>query len=55
MVAVQTGNVLDTSLGYFLGPLVSVAQGVVVLKERLSRVQAAAVTLAALAVVNLIW
>jgi chloramphenicol-sensitive protein RarD len=55
VVAVQTGNVLDTSLGYFLGPLVSVALGVVVLNERLSRVQAAAVSLAALAVVNLIW
>lgn len=55
VVAVQTGNVLDTSLGYFLGPLVSVALGVVVLKERLSRVQAAAVALAALAVLNLIW
>ena len=55
VVAVQTGNVLDTSLGYFLGPLVSVALGVAVLKERLSRVQAAAVALAALAVVNLIW
>ena len=55
VVAVQSGNVLDASLGYFLGPLVSVALGVVVLKERLSRVQTTAVILAAVAVLNLIW
>lgn len=55
VVAVQNGHVLDASLGYFLGPLVSVALGVLVLKERLSPVQAAAVILAAVAVLNLIW
>jgi chloramphenicol-sensitive protein RarD len=55
VVAVQNGQVLDASLGYFLGPLVSVALGVAVLHERLSRVQTAAVLLAALAVLNLIW
>jgi chloramphenicol-sensitive protein RarD len=55
VVAVQNGQVLDASLGYFLGPLVSVALGVLVLRERLSKVQTAAVLLATLAVLNLIW
>jgi chloramphenicol-sensitive protein RarD len=55
VLAVVSGQVLDASLGYFLGPLVSVALGVIVLRERLSRVQAAAIALAALAVANLMW
>ena len=55
VVAVQGGQVLDASLGYFLGPLISVALGVIVLRERLSRVQTVAVLLATLAVLNLIW
>jgi chloramphenicol-sensitive protein RarD len=54
VVAVTSGNVLDASLGYFLCPLVSVALGVTFLKERLSRAQVAAVTLASAAVVLLI-
>lgn len=37
--AVLNGHVLDTSLGYFINPLVSVAFGVVLLGERLSRLQ----------------
>jgi chloramphenicol-sensitive protein RarD len=55
VLAVVSGQVLDASLGYFLGPLVSVGLGVAVLGERLSRVQAAAVALAGLAVLNLMW
>ncbi len=55
VLAVVSGQVLDASLGYFLGPLVSVSLGVVVLRERLSRVQAAAIALAAFAVLNLMW
>jgi chloramphenicol-sensitive protein RarD len=54
VLAVVSGNVLDTSLGYFLCPLVAVALGVFVLKERLSPWQLAAVALALAAVVNLI-
>lgn len=54
VAAVNGGHVQDASLGYFLGPLISVALAVVVLKERLSRVQLAAVLLAAAAVLNLI-
>lgn len=45
--AVQNGHVLASSLGYFLNPLVNVLLGVVVLGERLKRMQMAAVALAA--------
>jgi chloramphenicol-sensitive protein RarD len=54
VVAVTGGQVLDASLGYFMCPLVSVLLAVVVLKERLSRLQVAAVALMALAVAMLI-
>jgi chloramphenicol-sensitive protein RarD len=54
VLAVTSGQVLDASLGYFLCPLVNVALGVLVLKERLTPAQIVAVTLAALAVVLLI-
>lgn len=54
VLAVTSGQVLDASLGYFLCPLVNVALGVLVLKERLTAGQIAAVALAALAVVLLI-
>ena len=45
--AVVSGHVLEGSLGYYLNPLVNVVMGVVLLKERLSRLQVAAVVLAA--------
>jgi chloramphenicol-sensitive protein RarD len=45
--AVVRGHVLEASLGYYLNPLVNVLLGVLVLKERLSAVQKAAVLLAA--------
>lgn len=44
--AVGEGNVLEASMGYFLNPLVNVALGVLVLKERLSRLQWLSVGLA---------
>ncbi|GAB4526200.1 MAG: EamA family transporter RarD [Roseibium sp.] len=49
--AITNHQVLDVSLGYFINPLVSILVGLVVLHEKLSRGQAGAVTLAALAVV----
>jgi chloramphenicol-sensitive protein RarD len=52
--AVNAGRVLEASLGYFVNPLVSVLLGVVFLREPLSRVQAAAVALAALGVATLV-
>lgn len=45
--AVFNDHILQASLGYFLNPLVNVALGVLVLKERLTRLQGAAVALAA--------
>ena len=51
--AVSHGHVVETSLGYFINPLVTVLAGVLVLGERLRRLQWVAVTLAALAVLGL--
>ncbi|MGC8119863.1 EamA family transporter RarD [Marinobacter sp. VGCF2001] len=48
--AVETRHVLQASLGYFLTPLVNVAMGLLVLGERISRLQAVAVGLAAMAI-----
>ena len=48
--SVGTRQVLQASLGYFLTPLVNVALGMVLLRERITLMQAAAVVLAALAV-----
>ncbi|NNM76869.1 EamA family transporter RarD [Sphingomonas sp. ID1715] len=45
--AIGARHVLETSLGYFLNPLVNVVMGVVLLKERLTRAQGVAVALAA--------
>ena len=49
--AVFAGHVVEAALGYFMSPLVSVLLGVVVLHERLRRMQVVAVALAAVAVV----
>jgi chloramphenicol-sensitive protein RarD len=50
---VNSGHVVETSLGYFINPLVSVLLGVVFFAERLRRLQWAAVGIAAVAVVVL--
>ena len=49
--AVEQDRVVDAALGYFINPLVTVTLGVVVLGERLRRLQWIAVALGALAVV----
>jgi chloramphenicol-sensitive protein RarD len=41
--AVNTGHVVEASLGYFINPLVTIAMGVLLLKERLRPAQWAAV------------
>jgi chloramphenicol-sensitive protein RarD len=51
--AVTTNQVVEASLGYFINPLVTVALGVVVLRERLNGWQIAALALATVAVVLL--
>ncbi len=48
--AVQSGRLLEASLGYYINPLVNVLLGVLFLKERLNRPQLLAVLLAGLAV-----
>jgi chloramphenicol-sensitive protein RarD len=51
--AVNNGHVVDAALGYFINPLVSVALGVVIFRERLSAGQIAALVIAVAAVVIL--
>ena len=47
---VNTGHVIETSLGYFINPLLTILLGVVVLKERLRRAQWVAVAIGVVAV-----
>jgi chloramphenicol-sensitive protein RarD len=49
--AVQTDRVLETSLGYYINPLMSVVLGMLFLEERLSRLQALSVAVATAGVV----
>ncbi|MEO6185487.1 MAG: EamA family transporter RarD [Steroidobacteraceae bacterium] len=53
--AVISGHVIDTSLGYFISPLVSVLIAVAVLREKLGWVQRAALVIAAAGVLLLAW
>jgi len=50
--AVTADRIIDTSLGYYINPLVSFVLGVVWLGERLTKIQLAAIGLAVLGVVN---
>jgi chloramphenicol-sensitive protein RarD len=45
--AVNAGRVIETSLGYFMTPLVNILFGAIFLRERLTRLQTMAVSLAA--------
>ncbi|QNP70864.1 EamA family transporter RarD [Streptomyces roseirectus] len=51
--AVNAGHVVEASLGYFINPLVTIAMGVLLLKERMRPVQWVAVGVGFLAVVVL--
>lgn len=53
ILAVQRGQVLQSSLGYFMTPLISVLLGFVFLREKLTLWQRISVGLAALGVLNL--
>jgi chloramphenicol-sensitive protein RarD len=53
--AVVNGQVLATSLGYFIGPLVNFLLGFLFLKERLTRIQTIGVLIAATGTVYLGW
>ena len=52
--AITSDRVLDTSLGYFINPLVNVIFGLIIFKERLRPWQVLAVGLAAIGVINLV-
>ncbi|TWP47838.1 EamA family transporter RarD [Lentzea tibetensis] len=51
--AVNSQHVVESALGYFITPLISVLLGVVVLRERLGKAQLVAIAVAAVAVVVL--
>ncbi len=53
--AVNAGHVVETSLGYFINPLLNVVIGVAFLRERLTRLQWLAVALALIGVAWLTW
>ena len=53
--AVNTGHVLETSLGYFITPLVNVSFGFIFFRERLNRAQLAAIGLACIGVANAVF
>tara|TARA_R110002124_G_scaffold36451_15_gene117479 strand:- start:36684 stop:37646 length:963 start_codon:yes stop_codon:yes gene_type:complete len=48
--AVQTGQVLEASFGYFINPMVNVAMGMVLLGERQNRLQTVAIVIAGVAI-----
>lgn len=53
--AVNAGHVVETSLGYFINPLINVVLGVLVLRERLTRLQWVGVGFAFAGVAWLTW
>ena len=53
--AVNDNRIVETSLGYYINPLVNVLLGVALLKEKLSSKQYLAVALAAAGVLNLVF
>lgn len=55
LTAVATKHLLDVSLGYFMNPLVSVALGTLVLRERLRALQWLSIGLAIAGVALLAW
>jgi chloramphenicol-sensitive protein RarD len=55
IIAVNGGHVAQASLGYFINPLVNVLLGTLVLRERLGRIEGAAVAIAACAVAFLAY
>ena len=54
LIGILTGHVIETSLGYFINPIVTVLLGVLVLHERLRPTQWVAIGLSALAVLVIV-
>lgn len=53
--AVNSGYIVETSLGYYINPLVSVALGVFIFKETLSRTKKIAFAIAACGILNMTY
>jgi len=53
--AVNNGRILETSLGYYINPLINVLLGMLFLRERLRRLQWLALAFATLGVVQQVW
>jgi len=53
--AVTNDHILDTSLGYFINPIMSIVMGVILLGERLNKLQWGAVAFVVLGVANQIF
>jgi chloramphenicol-sensitive protein RarD len=53
--AVGSGHALDAALGYFINPLFSVFLAAIILKEKLTRLQMAAIGVAVIGVAMLAW
>lgn len=53
--AVNAGYIVESSLGYFINPLVSILLGVLILREKLRPIQWLPVTIAAIGVGYLTW
>lgn len=51
IVAVNDGNIVETAIGYYINPIVSIVLGIVFFRERLTRLQAIAVALCTFGVV----
>ncbi|UNK70073.1 EamA family transporter RarD [Microbacterium sp. H1-D42] len=54
LIGTLSDRVIETSLGYFINPIFTVLLGVIVLRERITRLQAVAIGIAAVAVVVII-
>ena len=54
LIGTLSGNIVETSLGYFINPITTVLLGVFVLKERIRRLQWAAIGIAAVAVIVIV-
>ena len=52
---VNTNQIVETSLGYFINPLFNVLLGAIFLKERLNYWQSLALVMATLGVLNFLW
>lgn len=53
--AVNNGHIVETSMGYYINPLISILFAVVFLRERLDKMQLAAITCAFIGVASMVY